>query len=104
MVSDGIGARGVFLIAARATCRPSRPDFRVGANALAGVRWLGCRGFAVRGVGAPTQIAKSFVSSVYLPKKSCCEKCIFFGRLVTRTGRVACFWKSHMMVIKIEWN
>ena len=62
MVSDGIGARGVFLIAARATCRPSRPDFRVGANALAGVRWLGCRGFAVRGVGAPTQIAKSFVS------------------------------------------
>ena len=42
MVSDGIGARGVFLIAARATCRPSRPDFRVGANALAGVRWLGC--------------------------------------------------------------
>ena len=78
MVSDGIGARGVFLIAARATCRPSRPDFRVGANALAGVRWLGCRGFAVRGVGAPTQIAKSFVSTVYLPKKKLLQKMHIF--------------------------
>ena len=38
-------ARGILLVAARAPCRPSRSDFRVGTNALVGVGLLGCRVF-----------------------------------------------------------